>query len=77
MTCFTYCPQLIMFVCINGIIESILKYFSEDFDFERPGFMSVHVSSFPWLISPECAASSARNNAYNSFFIAQVMEISS
>ena len=30
--------------------------------------MSVHVSSFPWLISPECAASSARNNAYNSFF---------
>ena len=25
MTCFTYCPQLILFVCINGIIESILK----------------------------------------------------
>ena len=69
-----------MFVCINGIIESILKYFSEDFAsvcIERPGFIAVHVSSFPWLISLECAASSARNNAYNSFFIAQVMEISS
>ena len=41
---------------------------------ERPGFMSVRVNSFPWLISPECAASSARNNAYNSFYIAHVME---
>ena len=61
-----------MFVCIDGIIESILKYFSEltlhAVCIERPGFMSVHVSSFPWLISLECAASSARNNAYNSFF---------
>ena len=77
MTCFTYCPQLIMFVCIDDIIESILKYFSEDFARRVYRASRVHVSSFPWLISLECAASSAGNNAYNSFFIAQVMEISS
>ena len=74
-----------MFVCINGIIESILKYFSEDFACRVYRASRVHVS---WcqFISVHFRGSylqnvrrqlSERNNAYNSFFIAQVMEISS